>query len=333
MSVTINGTTGIAGVDGSASTPAYQGADTNTGIAFPAADTVSVATGGTERMRVDSSGNVGIGTSSPSELLQINGSSPFINIRDGANNNPRGIEFDYGGTQITGSLINYGGTGETALSGGESGSSGYFLTFKTDGSERMRIDPSGNLLLGDTGSSITSGTGIKFVSTGSATPYMGIVVDSSNGGDSLYHLFNVNATNNGYRWFVKSNGGVSNYSGNNTNLSDERTKTNIDLAGNYLDKICAIPVKFFNYKDEPDNEQRTLGVIAQDVEAIAPEFVNNDGWAGTDPEDGPPLKSIYTTDMMFGMLKAIQELKAITDTQAQTIAALEAKVAALEAQP
>ena len=40
--------------------------DTNTAIRFPAADTVTVETGGSERMRVDSSGKVGIGTSSPS---------------------------------------------------------------------------------------------------------------------------------------------------------------------------------------------------------------------------------------------------------------------------
>ena len=58
MTVTINGTTGIAGVDGSAGTPAVQGGDTNTGMFFPAADTAAIATGGTERMRLDSSGNL-----------------------------------------------------------------------------------------------------------------------------------------------------------------------------------------------------------------------------------------------------------------------------------
>ena len=58
MTVTINGTTGIAGVDGSAGTPAIQGGDTNTGMFFPAADTAAIATGGTERMRLDSSGNL-----------------------------------------------------------------------------------------------------------------------------------------------------------------------------------------------------------------------------------------------------------------------------------
>jgi len=61
MTVTINGTTGIAGVDGSAATPAVQGADTNTGVFYPAADTVAIATGGTEKVRVASAGQIGIG--------------------------------------------------------------------------------------------------------------------------------------------------------------------------------------------------------------------------------------------------------------------------------
>ena len=53
MTITINGTTGIAGVDGSASTPAVQGTDTNTGLFF-GTDTVTIATGGTTAVTVDS---------------------------------------------------------------------------------------------------------------------------------------------------------------------------------------------------------------------------------------------------------------------------------------
>ena len=57
---------------GSASTPALQGpSDTNTGLFFPAADTIAFAEGGTEVLRIDSSGRVGIGTSSPSQILDV----------------------------------------------------------------------------------------------------------------------------------------------------------------------------------------------------------------------------------------------------------------------
>ncbi len=72
MAITINGTTGIAGVDGSASTPSYQGADTNTGIFYPAADTIAFAEGGAEAMRLDSNGRLGINTTSPAGRLSVN---------------------------------------------------------------------------------------------------------------------------------------------------------------------------------------------------------------------------------------------------------------------
>ena len=58
MPITINGSTGVAGVDGSAGTPAVQGADTNTGMFFPAADTIAFAEGGVEVLRINSSAQV-----------------------------------------------------------------------------------------------------------------------------------------------------------------------------------------------------------------------------------------------------------------------------------
>jgi len=64
MSLILDGTNGVSDIDGSAATPAIRGTDANTGIFFPAADTIAFAEGGTESMRIDSSGNVLVGLTS-----------------------------------------------------------------------------------------------------------------------------------------------------------------------------------------------------------------------------------------------------------------------------
>ena len=74
MTVYINGTTGISGVDGSAGTPALQGTDTNTGISF-GSDVIIGSTGGVERFRVDSQGRLGIGDNAPGSTLTVKGAT------------------------------------------------------------------------------------------------------------------------------------------------------------------------------------------------------------------------------------------------------------------
>ena len=82
MPTIISGSTGISGTDGTASSPAVQGTDTNTGMFFPAADTIAFAEGGTEVMRLDASGNVGIGTTTPGVRVHVAGpGSPEVSIR------------------------------------------------------------------------------------------------------------------------------------------------------------------------------------------------------------------------------------------------------------
>lgn len=71
MTIYINGTTGISGVDGSAGTPALQGTDTNTGISFPAADTIAFNEGGVEAARIDSSGRLLVGTTNSANNTRL----------------------------------------------------------------------------------------------------------------------------------------------------------------------------------------------------------------------------------------------------------------------
>ena len=112
--------------------------DTNTAIRFPAADTFTVETGGSERFRVSSAGRVGIGTDSPGVKLEITDADPYIRLTDTA--------AVTGYSQIMGTH-----QGALVLSADESGSvASSHLRFDVDGTERVRIDSSGRLLLGTT---------------------------------------------------------------------------------------------------------------------------------------------------------------------------------------
>jgi hypothetical protein len=73
MPLVLNGTDGLSDVDGTAATPAIRGTDTNTGIFFPAADTIAFSEGGVESMRIDSSGNLLVGAAAVSSFSVSNG--------------------------------------------------------------------------------------------------------------------------------------------------------------------------------------------------------------------------------------------------------------------
>jgi hypothetical protein len=146
-----------------------------------------------------------------------------------------------------------------------------------------------------------------------------LVINTATAAFTGITLYNTNATNNGYRFYVRADGGIGNYSGNNVNLSDSREKKDFAPAKSYLDAICAIPVQTFKYINQ-DSEEATLGVVAQDVQAVAPELVTESNW-GT--EDDPKMRlSIYQTDLQYALMKALQELKSELDTVKAELATL-----------
>ena len=125
------------------------------------------------------------------------------------------------------------------------------------------------------------------------------------------------------RFDVRSNGGISNYQANDVNLSDRREKTDFAPAKSYLETICAIPVQTFKYIDQTDDEP-TLGVVAQDVQAVAPELVSESNW-GTEEEPKMRL-SIYQTDLQYALMKCIQEQQAIINAQQAALDSLKARL-------
>lgn len=110
------------------------------------ASSLLLLTSGTERMSIDTSGNVGIGTTSPSSILHLNSAVPFLSIQGSTTGSLRGINIMQGSTVFS-SLSAEASAGETRLSAGFSGWGG-FQTFYTNGSERIRITSAGNVGIG-----------------------------------------------------------------------------------------------------------------------------------------------------------------------------------------
>ncbi len=143
MPLVLDGTNGVSGVDGTASNPSLEGTDSNTGVFFPAADTVAIGTGGTEALRVNSSQNVGIGTSSPAAKLDVRGSSTFL---VNATNPTAWVSVDSALT--TGSMYHqWNTTSNVGISGTYTN---HAYTFVTNNTERARITDAGAFVVAKT---------------------------------------------------------------------------------------------------------------------------------------------------------------------------------------
>ena len=268
---------------------------------------------GAERMRIDSSGNVGIGTSSPSRQLTVFHST----------NATHDIK-----TSDANLLFNQAGHNSYI---GNSSTSGFLQFFTNNGNATVHMLANGNFGIG------TASPDFNLeVQESSASTYAARVMHTGNpnsGPPQIMRLDFWQTPNNGTSEFLKcrdtasgtavnravimSNGGIGNYTTNDFNYSDERMKKDISDATAQLDNIKKLQLKTFRYKEQEASEPTNLGVVAQDIQTDFPALVTEQG------EGDEARLGVKEQQIMWMAVKAIQE-------QQEQIEALQAEINTLK---
>ena len=258
---------------------------------------------------IDSSNNVGIGASSPQEYLSINvglGTTEGLGLQ--YNNDTKG------GIKLTPS------TGEVSI-GAFNTSGTYFTAFYSNNTERMRIDSSGGLGVGDTPFATTR---LTLKAPASGNQYM---VYGKNGAGTNVLI-------------IAGDGSITNYYGSYGTISDENLKQNIVNANSQWNDIKSLQIKNYKLKSDvelnPETAPNLLGVIAQDLESSNMSGLvsvqNEVLWSENDelPEGvnvgdikEPSHKSVKYSVLYMKAVKALQEAM-------ERIETLEARITALE---
>ena len=167
-------------------------------------------------------------------------------------------------------------------------SSGKSTIFDTAGSERMRIDSSGNLLVGVSSPVGAGSQGVQLSGNGS-------VLTAKSSVDFRTHINFINP--NGIVGTISTDGSTTAY---NTS-SDQRLKENIADADDAGSKIDAIQVRQYDWK--ADGSHQDYGMIAQELQLVAPEAVSGDA-------NSEEMMGVDYSKLVPMMLKEIQSLRA-----------------------
>jgi hypothetical protein len=258
-------------------------------LSSASATSLTLQSAGTTAITVSTSQNVGIGTASPTQKLQVAG-NVFVSA---------------------GQYFMWDNAGAWSW---QSDASTYLRAYYA-GNEALRIDSSGNLLVGGTNSrgKIT----VEFNTNSSATP---TVYFANDGGSGVFASFgSVGGTVIGT---IARSGSSTAY---NTS-SDYRLKENIAPMTGALAKVAQLKPVTYKWKvDGVDGE----GFIAHELAEVKPDCVSGTKDA-VDANGNPEYQGIDVSFLVATLTAAIQELKAINDTQAETINALTARIEALE---
>ena len=255
------------------------------------------ATNGSERMRLDASGNVGIGTTNPGAKLTVAGSGKGTIF-----GSTSALNF-YSAWQYNGTDVGYIGNGAAVLSGAGATDFGIDapgarnLCLGTNDVERMRIDSSGIVMV-----NTTAGGGRFAVVSTTSTPAIynkGLSDVRSSAttqasGTSYFDYFLYNGAAVGS---ISSTGSTTAY---NTS-SDARLKENIEIADDAGELIDALQVRKFDWKAEGTHQR--YGFIAQELDAVAPEAVTK----GRTEDD---MWSVDYSKLVPMLVKELQSVRA-----------------------
>jgi len=286
-----------------------------------------------ERMRIDSSGNVGIGTSSPTQALTVNGQmlsiassgASFKNITPTTGNNfmwlgNTGNNLYVGKESSAGATLFVGSSAYAAVIGNDGA---YPLQFATDNNVRATIDSSGNLLVGTTGLPVANGrlsvsassgeTARFYNSGGNGSPSLALDKSTTtNTSSQLFAVFTINNQGTGSGQ-INANGANAAAFGS---FSDQRLKENIVDLPSQLPNILALrPVEFDYIESEGGGHQ--ISFIAQEIQQVYPDVVGERG-------DGM-LTVTGWSKTEARLVKAIQEQQALITALTTRITALESK--------
>jgi hypothetical protein len=269
MSLILSGTDGLSDVDGSAATPAIRGTDANTGIFFPAADTIAFAEGGAEVARFDSSGRLGLANTNPSKLLTIGTSTtanPTVRLNGSLTGGSDTYQYSFGlddTADFAGIKLNYADRVSKGLQIFTAPGFSFPITFYTNSAtQAMTLDTSGNLLVGTTSTPTAT---CKFAVFGS-----GSFTSALNSGTYTWYM----GTDNNYYNFYDGGGTLKGYltnSGTFTNTSDLAYKKDIADIQYGLADVLKMRSVFYRTKDYDEPQ---IGFIAQEMELIIPEVVS-----------------------------------------------------------
>jgi hypothetical protein len=240
-----------------------------------------------------SGGNVGIGTSSPAQKVDVVGTQGRIRLDP---SNVSGV-----------CVINF--TDVAAANFGVGALSASEIRFNTNGSERARIDSSGNLLVGTTSS--WSNGGVVINGTGNR----GLIIGSS----SVYRQQYMDTVNGIMYWFNGSNQASLTSAGAWTNASDAKLKKEITTIKYGLDTVLSTQPR--SYK-RVDVEGDYIGFVAQELKEKIPEVV-----FGSDTVQ----YSVDYGSLVAVAFKAIQEQQALIASQSEIISAQQTALTALTA--